>query len=73
MELCHTCKTFFVPSNIYRLQKPYLGCETGTYGINCSRTCDHCKNNETCDIDDGKCDNQGCAKPEYKPPNCFGK
>lgn len=57
----------------YRLQKLCLGCETGTYGINCSRTCGHCKNSDTCDIDDGKCDIDGCAKPGYDPPSCNSK
>lgn len=29
-------------------------------------------NNETCDIDDGKCDINGCAKLGYKSPDCNG-
>lgn len=56
----------------YRLQTCYLGCETGTYGINCTKTCRHCKNGETCDIDSGKCDDNGCALPGFKPPMCSG-
>lgn len=59
------------PSNI--LQTCYIGCETGTYDINCSKTCRHCKNSETCDIDTGECDDIGCALPGFKPPMCSGK
>eukprot|EP00105_Crassostrea_gigas_P015664 XP_011432729.2 PREDICTED: multiple epidermal growth factor-like domains protein 10 [Crassostrea gigas] len=47
-----------------------FGCETGTYDINCSKTCRHCKNSETCDIDTGECDDIGCALPGFKPPMC---
>lgn len=59
------------PSN--RLQTCCLGCETGTYDINCSKTCRHCKNIETCDIDTGECDDNGCALLGFKPPMCSGK
>ncbi|XP_065938709.1 receptor-type tyrosine-protein phosphatase alpha isoform X2 [Magallana gigas] len=38
-----------------------LGCEVGYYGENCSRTCDHCKNNATCEVESGECDKFGCA------------
>lgn len=38
-----------------------LGCEVGYYGENCSRTCDHCKNNATCGVESGECDRFGCA------------
>nr|XP_022308404.1 multiple epidermal growth factor-like domains protein 10 [Crassostrea virginica] len=46
-----------------------FGCETGRYGFNCSKTCNHCKNNETCNIDTGHCDISGCAI-NYSPPLC---
>ncbi|XP_078330826.1 uncharacterized protein LOC144624752 [Crassostrea virginica] len=46
------------------------GCETGYYGINCSNTCTHCKNNSTCDIETGDCDKSGCALFGYRPPAC---
>ena len=49
------------------------GCETGYYGINCSNTCTHCKNNSTCDIETGDCDKSGCALYGYRPPACNGK
>lgn len=76
-QITHGCvihmidREIAIPSN--RLHIICLGCETGTYGINCSRTCGHCENSETCDIDDGKCDMDGCAKPGYEPPSCNSK
>nr|XP_034320551.1 multiple epidermal growth factor-like domains protein 10 isoform X2 [Crassostrea gigas] len=45
-------------------------CETGTYDVSCSKTCSHCKNSETCDIDTGECDGNGCALPGFKSPMC---
>lgn len=59
------------PTN--RLQKCYLGCETGSYGDNCSRKCDHCKNSDTCDIKTGECDDNGCSLPGFRPPKCESK
>lgn len=56
-----------------RLKTCYLGCETGTYDVNCSKTCSHCKNSETCNIDSGECDYNGCAVPGFKPLMCTGK
>nr|XP_034322286.1 uncharacterized protein LOC105328158 isoform X3 [Crassostrea gigas] len=47
-----------------------FGCETGTYDVNCSKTCSHCKNSKTCNIDTGECDENGCAVPGFKPPMC---
>ncbi|XP_065939417.1 receptor-type tyrosine-protein phosphatase epsilon isoform X2 [Magallana gigas] len=47
-----------------------FGCETGTYDINCTKTCSHCKNSETCDIYTGECDDNGCALPGFKSPLC---
>lgn len=47
-----------------------FGCETGTYDISCSKTCSHCKNSETCDIDTGECDDNGCAIPGFKSSMC---
>uniref|UniRef100_A0A8W8NL23 EGF-like domain-containing protein n=1 Tax=Magallana gigas TaxID=29159 RepID=A0A8W8NL23_MAGGI len=45
-------------------------CNTGSYGVNCSKTCGHCNNSETCDIDTGECDDNGCALPGLRPPIC---
>lgn len=50
-----------------------LGCETGKYDTSCSKTCSHCMNNETCDIDTGECDYNGCALPGFESPLCSGK
>ncbi|XP_052692559.1 multiple epidermal growth factor-like domains protein 10 [Crassostrea angulata] len=47
-----------------------FGCNTGSYGVNCSKTCGHCNNSETCDIDTGECDDNGCALPGLRPPIC---
>lgn len=30
-------------------------------------------NNETCDIDTGECDYNGCALPGFESPLCSGK
>lgn len=60
------CQQFFVYFYL-------LGCETGTYDISCSKTCSHCKNSETCDIDTGECDDNGCAIPGFKSSMCSGK
>lgn len=30
-------------------------------------------NSETCDIDTGECDDNGCALPGFKSPLCSGK
>lgn len=50
------------------------GCETGTYGVNCSKTCSHhCENSENCDIDTGECDYNGCAFPGFKSLMCGGR
>ena len=49
-----------------------LGCKTGHYGIDCGKTCNHCKNNETCNIDTGQCDISGCAI-NFSPPLFNGK
>ncbi|XP_065938287.1 protein draper-like [Magallana gigas] len=47
-----------------------FGCETGHYGEDCAKKCDHCKNNATCGIQNGECDDNGCASPGYQPPLC---
>lgn len=57
----------------YWLHKSDLGCETGSYGDNCSKNCDHCKNSDNCDIDTGACDENGCLLPGLQPPICNGK
>ncbi|XP_078327444.1 uncharacterized protein LOC144623123 [Crassostrea virginica] len=46
-----------------------FGCKTGHYGFDCGKTCNHCKNNETCNIDTGQCDISGCAI-NFSPPLC---
>nr|XP_022311506.1 multiple epidermal growth factor-like domains protein 10 isoform X2 [Crassostrea virginica] len=46
------------------------GCELGKYGVNCTMTCSHCKNNVSCGIVDGKCNDEGCAYPGYQKPYC---
>uniref|UniRef100_A0A8W8NUH6 protein-tyrosine-phosphatase n=2 Tax=Magallana gigas TaxID=29159 RepID=A0A8W8NUH6_MAGGI len=38
-----------------------FGCEVGYYGEDCSKKCDHCKNNASCGIQNGECDRFGCA------------
>ena len=50
----------------------YQGCETGRYGDNCSSTCEHCKNNASCDIVSGACDGNGCNDNKLEPPFCTG-
>nr|XP_022312100.1 uncharacterized protein LOC111117327 isoform X1 [Crassostrea virginica] len=47
-----------------------FGCDTGRFGVNCSRTCDHCKNKATCGIEHGECDDYGCAVPGLQPSLC---
>nr|XP_022311501.1 uncharacterized protein LOC111116789 isoform X2 [Crassostrea virginica] len=47
-----------------------FGCELGKYGVNCTMTCSHCKNNVSCGIVDGKCNDKGCAYPGYQKPYC---
>lgn len=55
------------------LKVHFLGCETGNYGGDCSKKCDHCKNNASCAIQNGECDDIGCASPVYQHPLCKGK
>lgn len=43
------------------------------YGNNCFRICGYCKNSEICDIDDGKCDMDGCVKLGYELFSCNSK
>lgn len=64
---CSILATFFV------IFFSFLGCEIGTYDVNCSKTCSHCKNSETCEIDSGECDKNGCAFSGFKSPMCSGK
>ncbi|XP_078327529.1 uncharacterized protein LOC111116790 [Crassostrea virginica] len=47
-----------------------FGCEPGMYGVNCTMTCSHCKNNSSCGIVNGKCNDEGCAYPGYQTPYC---
>lgn len=42
-----------------------LGCDTGYYGEDCSKTCEHCINNNTFGIHNGNCDDTGCASLVY--------
>lgn len=50
-----------------------VGCEAGKYGVNCTMTCSHCKNNASCGQEDGKCNDEGCAYSGYQTPNCQSK
>ena len=50
----------------------WQGCETGRYGDDCTNTCDHCKNPATCGIEQGECDDLGCAVSSFQPPLCVG-
>ena len=50
----------------------YVGCDTGKYGNNCSKSCDHCHNKYHCGIVSGKCDQSGCANKNFLPPFCEG-
>ena len=47
--------------------------DTGRFGVNCTKTCDHCKNSETCGIERGECDALGCADSGFQPPMYVGK
>ena len=47
-----------------------VGCEPGKYGMYCTKKCDHCKDNSSCGQVYGKCNDEGCAYPEYQKPNC---
>lgn len=67
------CYVFLNPSNRLHVQTYMLGCETGTYDVNCSKTCSHCNNKENCGIDTGECDDNGCALPGFKSHMCNGK
>uniref|UniRef100_K1R1V0 Tyrosine-protein kinase receptor Tie-1 n=1 Tax=Magallana gigas TaxID=29159 RepID=K1R1V0_MAGGI len=49
-----------------------FGCDVGYYGENCSDRCYHCKNNATCGIQHGDCDDSGCVNPGKQPPRCKG-
>uniref|UniRef100_K1QV61 Multiple epidermal growth factor-like domains 11 n=1 Tax=Magallana gigas TaxID=29159 RepID=K1QV61_MAGGI len=64
-------KTFEGPVPMLEIcEVQVFGCETGFYGENCSSTCDHCKNTETCGIVNGHCDEQGCALSGFQAPKC---
>nr|XP_022311497.1 uncharacterized protein LOC111116787 isoform X2 [Crassostrea virginica] len=47
-----------------------FGCEPGKYGVNCTKTCSHCKNHASCGVVDGECNDEGCAYSGYQTPNC---
>nr|XP_022312503.1 protein jagged-1-like isoform X2 [Crassostrea virginica] len=47
-----------------------FGCDLGKYGVNCNKTCNHCKNNATCGVVSGKCNEEGCAHPGFQAPYC---
>lgn len=51
----------------------FFSCEIGTYDVSCSKTCGHCKNSETCDIDTGMYEHNGCALPGFKSLRCRDK
>lgn len=50
-----------------------LGCNVGFYGEDCSKKCNHCRNNATCRIQNGECDDLGCSNKGYQPPSCQRK
>ena len=45
----------------------HIGCGTGTYGIDCNNTCDHCRD-KRCDSVSGICQ-YGC-KPGWQGNHC---
>ncbi|XP_078327558.1 uncharacterized protein LOC111116617 isoform X1 [Crassostrea virginica] len=62
---------FYRPNPIIEIcEVEVFGCETGRYGVNCTSTCEHCKNNASCDIVSGECDGNGCSNNKLEPPFC---
>nr|XP_022311323.1 platelet endothelial aggregation receptor 1-like [Crassostrea virginica] len=68
---------WFYQASIYRpnpiieiCEVQVFGCETGRHGVNCSSTCEHCRNNASCDIMTGECDDNGCSNNKLEPPFC---
>nr|XP_022306195.1 receptor-type tyrosine-protein phosphatase epsilon-like [Crassostrea virginica] len=47
-----------------------FGCNLGKYAENCSKNCNHCKNNASCGAATGKCNNEGCALSGFQVPFC---
>nr|XP_022302262.1 angiopoietin-1 receptor-like [Crassostrea virginica] len=47
-----------------------LGCFLGEYGENCTKICNHCKNNLSCDTESGRCNSEGCALSGFQMPYC---
>ena len=47
-----------------------VGCNLGKYAENCSKNCNHCKNNASCGAATGKCNNEGCALSGFQVPFC---
>nr|XP_022311511.1 multiple epidermal growth factor-like domains protein 10 isoform X2 [Crassostrea virginica] len=47
-----------------------FGCETGKYGVNCNKTCSHCKNKVSCGAVSGKCNQEGCVHAGFQTPYC---
>ena len=46
------------------------GCLLGKYGENCTKICNHRKNNLSCDTQSGRCNSEGCALPGFQMPYC---
>ena len=46
-----------------------VGC-VGKYGVNCTETCNHCKNKASCGIVSGKCNQEGCFHAGFQTPYC---
>lgn len=50
------------------INKRFIECSSGTYGVDCEQKCSSTCNLETCDIFTGKC-TEGCKK-NYISPDC---
>jgi hypothetical protein len=61
VQIFFTC-LFFLWA-VSELKNIYIECDEGTYGTNCSQTC-NCKNGATCDKVSGQCN----CPPGYSPP-----
>ncbi|XP_078341807.1 uncharacterized protein LOC111106877 isoform X1 [Crassostrea virginica] len=48
----------------------FAGCFLGEYGENCTKICNHCKNNLSCDTESGRCNSEGCALSGFQMPYC---
>nr|XP_022311487.1 receptor-type tyrosine-protein phosphatase mu-like isoform X2 [Crassostrea virginica] len=63
--------TFIGPCPVLEIcEVQVFGCDTGKYGSNCNKSCEHCHNINHCGIVSGKCDTSGCANKNFSPPYC---